>query len=51
MYFYSLDNLFHCCDKVLKLAAHRSSSILFLTHSAVPSCLLLPNLVLIPNQT
>ena len=40
--FYNLDKLFHCCEKLLKLAAHRSSSIFFLTHSAVPSCLLLP---------
>ena len=40
--FYNLDKLFHCCDKLLGLAAHRSSSILFLTHSAEPSCLLLP---------
>ena len=40
--FYNLDKLFHRYDKLLKLAANRSSSILFLTHSAVPSCLLLP---------
>ena len=40
--FYNLDKLFHCCAKLLKLATHRSSSILFLTHTAVPSCLLLP---------